>query len=167
MKLRNIITLAAVLLAATALATLTTFNEAVGSGKAVNGDGKIASFVFDAHSARRGDKSRLSGKFNFEERTGDHAGLTVRLPAIQSLTVNQNVATFSGPGVYRTIDGQTVHEYKGTVTVVATSNGHPDEDAAPDTMSVTFTPANADGQSFSFTGNLTKGDTTVSTTQSY
>ncbi len=167
MKFRTILLGTTTMLASLALAVAVTFNDTRGSGRAADGDGVLASFEFEAHQALKGDNSKQYGRFRLEERLGEKSNISLRLASVTAMSENLGTATFFGPGVYRVASPSGVHEYKGSIYVSATSNGHPDENAAPDTLTATFTPTNPDGESFSFSGSVTKGDIAVATTQSY
>jgi hypothetical protein len=151
-----------------AAATVITTSNAHGEGRAVDGDGHRATFHFDTTRVAHNDHAAIRGSFQFTAQGAtDSDSMRVSLEHVTHMSVVDNVATFGGDGSLRVQHGHDVHTYRGSVSVVATSNTHPGEGGSPDTIAVNFLPAVQTDPSFSFTGNVTAGDIAVTTTLSY
>jgi hypothetical protein len=166
MNVRRLLVCFGLTLAALAAATVITTDNVHGEGRAVNHDGHSAEFHCDVTKVSHNDHSEVRGNFNFAMPAGDHRNVRLTVPHVDHLTVTDNVATFSGPGVLR-MEGPGTHEFRGAVNVIATSNRHPHEDGDPDQISVRFVPTNSGDPSFAFDGTVTTGDIAVTTTKSY
>ena len=168
MKFRNTLVCLATCAFAIASASVITTNLVHGIGRAADASGNRAQFALDAGQISHNSDMRVTGDIQFEMPGATAVGNTfVTMPRATAMSVLENVATFSGPGVLRVVMHGSTAQYRGTVTVVATSNRHPDEAGSPDTLSVSFAPTNAGDPTFSYTGDLTSGDIAVSTTVSY
>jgi len=168
MKVRNLLVCLATCLFAIASASVITTNLVHGIGRTSDANGNRAQFSLDAGQITHNNDMRVSGDIQFEMPGPTATGNTfVTMPRATAVSVVENVATFSGPGVLRVVTHSSTAQYRGTVTVVATSNRHPDEAGLPDNLSVSFAPANSGDPTFSYTGDLTSGDIAVSTTLSY
>jgi len=166
MNVRRLLVCFVLALAALAAATVITTSNAHGEGRAVNGDGHFGEFHFDVTKVSHNDHSEMRGSFNFAMTTGD-GSVRVGIAHLEHMDVTDNVATFSGPGVLRVQRHDGVHEFRGSVAVIATSNRHPNEIGDPDSISVRFVPAVQSDPTFSFDGHVTAGDIAVTTTKSY
>lgn len=166
MNYRRLLVFFVLALAALAAATVITTSNAHGAGRAVNHDGHFGEFHFDATKVSHNDHSEVRGSFSFGMVTGD-GSVRVTVLHVDHMGVTENVATFSGQGVYRVQTHDGVHEFHGAVTVIATSNRHLNEAGDPDSLSVRFVPAVQTDPSFAFDGTVTAGDIAVTTTNSY
>lgn len=167
MKARNVLIGLFLAVFAFAAATVITTNNVHGEGVALDANGHRGLFQMDVTQVARGDHSEMRGAFTFR-MPGDHnTGAAVVMPHVGTVSFVANVATFGGDAVLRVVSGDGTHEFRGTVTVVATSNRHPHEAGDPDSLVVNFVPAVQGNPTLSFTGNVSSGDIAVTTTLSY